>query len=124
MRAGAAFLIRDRQMGPHLFLVLTDPDTSRRLVVTVAVVTEKSHTDKTCALDVGDHPFIRHRSNVDYGSARFVPLGKLEDQLRSGRAIAQPTLSPAVLKIVQHGLLTSCRTIHAVVDHCRPLFDT
>ena len=124
VKAGAALLIRDRRMGLHLFFVLTDPDSKNHLVVTAAVVTERSHTDKTCRLNVGDHPFIRHASNVDYGSATFVPLGRIEEWLKSGQATFQGNLSPALLKLIQQGLLSSSRTIHAIVDHCRPLFDT
>ena len=111
-------------MGLHLFFLLTDPDFENRLVVTAAVVTTRSHTDKTCTLNVGDHPFIRHQSNIDYGSANFVPLSRLQEWLTSGQATLQPNLPPDLLVVIQQGLLKSSRTIHAIADHCRPLFVT
>ena len=109
-------------MGPHLFLVLTDPDDETRLVVTAVVVTERGHTDKTCILDVGDHPFIRHRSSVDYGSAKFVPLSRLETHITSGVATQAEDIAPEVLGRVRAGLLQSSRTIHAIADYCRVTF--
>lgn len=122
VKAGTTFLLRDRKMGTHLFIVIADPDAQNRLVVTAALVTERSHTDKTCVLSPGDHSFVRHASNVDYGSARFVPQSKIEDWLSSGKADLQANLTPDVLKRVQSGLLRSAHTINAIADHCRPLF--
>ena len=121
--AGSAFLLRDRKVGTHLYLVLTDPDDTSRLVVAAALVSERQHTDKTCRLDAGDHPFIRYASNIDYGSPTFVPISRVSAWLNDGRATPQPELSVAVLQRVQAGLLASSRTIHVIAEHCRAHFD-
>jgi hypothetical protein len=118
---GTALLMRDPRMGQHLFFVLTDPDTERK-VVTVILVTAKRHTDKTVELNPGDHPFIRHRSNVDYGTARVVPVSRLQSAVDRGGATLQPKMSDMLISKVRAGLLDSSYTIHAVVDYCRPLF--
>lgn len=76
IRAGRAIMVRDRRMGTHLWFVLTDPDPSTRLVVMVPLVTERSHTEKMVRLGVGDHPFILHASNIDYGGATFAPSSR------------------------------------------------
>jgi hypothetical protein len=76
--AGDAFLFPvGHQHVPHLIPVLTDPAGPFDIVVVTAVVSEKSFTDKTVTLNVGDHPFIRWPSNVDYGWSRFLPAKKL-----------------------------------------------
>jgi hypothetical protein len=67
--AGRVLLVRDRRMGTHLWFVLSDPEPSTQLVVIVALVTERAHTEKTVRLNVGVHPFIKHRSSVDFGAA-------------------------------------------------------
>lgn len=109
-------------MGQHLIIVLTDPDEADQLVVTTMVVTERAHTDKTRTLNVGDHPFIRHPSNIDYGACAFVPRRKLEAALQSGRAVLQADLADELLQSVRSGLLESSRTINAIAEYCRAAF--
>ena len=75
--AGRSLLVRDIRMGTHLWFVVTDPDPTTSLVVMVALVTERAHTEKTVRLNVGDHPFIQPASNVDFGSATYAPASKL-----------------------------------------------
>ena len=109
-------------MGTHLWFVLTDPDPDTRLVVMVMLVTERTHTDRTVRLEVGDHTFISRATNVDYGGCRFVPLTKLERALETRRASLNSDASTALLRKLREGLLASSHTPHAIVDHCRPLF--
>ena len=86
--AGRAFILA----GPpgiteaHLWLILTDPDPPPAgSVVAVMVVTTRPHTDKTVTLEAGEHSFVRHESNVDYGVARLFPTRRLEKAIRDGR---------------------------------------
>lgn len=87
---GTALIIRDRKLGPHLYFVLTDPDGDHR-VVTVLLVTAKRHTDRTTMLLPGDHPFVRHESHVDYGTAKFIPVSRLSDGCRVSNVTSQRT---------------------------------
>src|ERR1035437_7730874 len=107
---------------PHLWLVLTDPDPKTTLIITVMVVTERPHTDRTVVLEPGDHSFIRHRSSIDYGSARYVPISKMSGILRNSAANWQPDMTPKLLARVRQGLLASPRTINAIADDCRKAF--
>lgn len=118
IRAGRALRIRDVRMGWHLFFVVTDPDPTTK-VVTVMLVTERTHTDRTCTLDVGDHPFVRHRSSVDYGTARFAPVRKLEEAVARTRASFDVDMTDELLRRVREGLLLSGRTPNDVTDHVR-----
>jgi hypothetical protein len=108
--------------GKHLWFVLTDPDPETRKVVIVMLVTEKDHTDKTVSLSAGAHPFITRDSNVNYGSADFIPLSKLEKRLASGDAKLNADMSPKLLKKVRQGLLDSSRTVRYIKDYCRDGF--
>lgn len=120
--AGRALRIRDAKMGTHLWFVLTDSDPDTRKVVLVMLVTARAHTDRMVQLDVGDHPFVRHASNVDYGTARYAPAGRLEGLLAEGRAALDADLSAPVLARVRRGLLDSGHTPNDVAAYCRRWF--
>jgi hypothetical protein len=66
----------------HLWLILTDPDPESGKVITVMVVSPKKHTDPTVLLVSGEHPFLKHDSHVDYGSAQLKPAVKLAEAWR------------------------------------------
>ena len=104
-------------MGTHAWFVLTDPASDTDRVVLVALVTERAHTDRTTCLDVGDHPFVRHASNVDYGTATFAPASKLTRKLEDGVASLDADMSAALLQRVRDGLLLSSRTPNDVAAH-------
>jgi mRNA-degrading endonuclease toxin of MazEF toxin-antitoxin module len=122
LRAGRSLIIRDRKMGTHLWFVLTDPDAETRLVVIVVLVTERAHTETSVRLDVGDHPFIKHASNVDFGSATYALAVKLEAALASKRAEVSADMSPELLAKVRQGLVESSHTPNEIVAYCRKSF--
>lgn len=122
IRAGRSLIIHDRRIGSHLFFVLTDPDTETGLVVIVALVTERGHTERTVRLDVGDHEFIKHASNVDFGSAKFVPAAKLNAGLARSQAVLSADMSISLLDSVRNGLIASSHTANDIVSHCKDLW--
>jgi hypothetical protein len=122
LRAGRALLVRDAAMGTHLWFVLTDPDPDRGWMVLVMLVTVKPRTDRTLHLDMGDHPFIRHASAVDFGTATYAPASKLQAALSSGRTTLEADMSADLLARVRAGLLTSARTPNEIADDCRAKF--
>ena len=119
--AGRTLLLRDRRMGTHLWVVLTDPDPMLKVVI-VALVSARAHTDKTVQLNVGDHPFVRRSTNVDFSTATYAPVSKLSTGLATGRATLDSDMSPAALAAIQQGLLVSSRTPNDIVSYCRPIF--
>jgi len=123
LRAGRALLISGRSVpAPHLWLVLTDPEPQTGRFVAVMAVTTRPHTDKTVVLMPGDHPFIRHESNIDYGTAKFMSLSRVTARIKVGTCHLEPDLPAGLLSRVRDGLLKSARTIHAIADYCRPQF--
>jgi hypothetical protein len=109
-------------MGTHLWFVLTDPEVSSGRVVIVALVTERAHTERTVRLNVGDHPFIAHASNVDFGSSTYAPVSKLDAALAEHRATLSADMSAPLLALVREGLLSSSHTPNDIIEHCRPRF--
>lgn len=82
------------------------------------VVTSKPHTDKTVVLQEGDHPFIRHESNVAYGSATLTEVRKLQAALSATKLRPYPDMSKPLLKQVREGLMHSSRTINDIANYC------
>lgn len=124
--AGRAFILSGLVLGaplkPHLFFILTDPDPVTGTVIAAMVVTAKAHTDKTVTLHAGDHPFIRHESNVDFSVAGYIHPARLQRALAQGKCDIQPDIDAALLAKVRIGLLTSSRTINEIGDYCRSHF--
>lgn len=107
---------------PHLWLVVTDPDSAGRIVA-VMLRTETSFTDPTLVLDVGDHPFVHHRSSVHYSTAQWYSLGRIQALIRSGQCTLREDMSADLLERVQSALLTSPFTVEAVKRHCQELWE-
>jgi hypothetical protein len=122
LRAGRALVLRDARMGTHLWFVLTDPDPEHNRKVLVMLVTVRAHTERTLHLEAGDHPFIRHTSAVDFGTATYAPAARLEEALTSGRATLAADMSPLLLERVRAGLLASPRTPNVIAAACRAQF--
>jgi hypothetical protein len=124
IRAGRSFTVPGP--GPnqaHLWIVLTDPDHSDDKVVAVMVVSEKPHTDKTVALNNGDHPFFQHASNIDYGTAKHFPRVKLEKQINSRGKLRQD-VSTELLERARGGVFESSRCPNYIKEYFRTRFDT
>lgn len=106
----------------HLWMVLTDPDAATQKVIAVMVVSERPTTDHTVTLNVGDHPFIEHASNVDYRTTRPFPVSKLASVI-VGSGELRENLSKGVLKSVRKGVFTSSRTPNDIKEMCGQQFD-
>jgi hypothetical protein len=121
--SGRALLIREPpNIPPHLWFVVTDPRGTPLQVVAVMLRTARSFTDDTTVLEPGDHPFIRHKSVVQYSTARFFNVGRIDMALGQGRCRLLPDMSAELLRRVREGLLRSPYTVHAIRDYCTQQF--
>lgn len=121
--AGRALLVFGGPVGaPHLWFLLTDPDLESNKVIAVMVVSERRHTDKTVTLQPGDHPFISHASNLDFGGTKLIPANEILAKMKSGRWRPQADMSSKLLEVVRSGLLRSPRTVNFIVEYCRSRF--
>src|SRR5688572_21180620 len=121
--AGRAFLLSWHPLEKrHLWLVLTNPDGNPARVVAVMVRSRRRFTDDTVVLDVGDHPFIKHPSSVHYSSAAIFRVEQITRAAKHNHCHLQPDMSPALLKQVRAGLLTSQFTVKAVSAYCATRF--
>ena len=123
VRAGRTFIYETKNNPfPHLWMVLTDPDPQTGKVILVSMTTSRDHTDKTVLINVGDHEFVVHETNVDYGGATFGVSSKLERALGSGVATLKADLSKELLQRVRAGVLASSRPPNEIVGYCKGAF--
>lgn len=104
MEIGDAFLLEDRVIDPHLWIVISDPaaDVERVIIVNLTSHDDLSK-DSSCILDVGDHPWIKHATSVRYQDARLVRDRQLDELIKASRLRPQDPVSDVVLSKVFDG---------------------
>lgn len=93
----------------HLFTLLTGAVGAHRdfgereiAIVSVSSVRPGVKVDKSCVLNVGDHPAIYHASYVFYRWAKLVTVGALQRGIDTGEFSPRSTFAPEVhLRIVE-----------------------
>jgi hypothetical protein len=104
---------------PHLWIVVTQPDSQTHLCAIVSVTTLRNSKDQTIILRPGDHPFIRHDSTIFYGDAMIVDARRLDAEIAAGLALSRERCPHPTLKLVQDGVIASPFTRPKVVRFCR-----
>lgn len=103
--------------------MITHIDLITKKAVCENVTTLRSHSDTTCVLKVGDHPFIPHDSVLNYSDAREMPIDLVEKALKCGTTsfVCEPhePCRPDVLARIQQGLLDSKQTPKMIKELCR-----
>lgn len=100
----------------HLFILLTNPTDllpsteKHSLIVGIASIRPGRPYDGTCCLYVGDHPFIRQNSYVNYYFADIYETRKLVEGCTNGIFHQRDTLSPEIFARVCKGLMESRHT--------------
>ena len=110
LNAGSTFLCPcNTPQTAHLYIILLDPDSNDQTVV-VNFTSARSHSDTTCCLDVGEHPFIRHPTVINYFDAVISRVSPIEEALTRRLAILHTPCSPEILAKIRKGLLASTYT--------------
>jgi hypothetical protein len=91
----------------HLHIVCTEPcSKGQQLLVSVTTWTN-SLCDDACILDVGDHPFIRHKSWVMYRKARLELADDLDNGVAIGVLVPHQPVADAVFERIVAGICAS-----------------
>jgi hypothetical protein len=93
---GDAFLLTERDLEPHLWFVVSLPQENPEVVI-VNLTTHSQSKDQSCILDVGDHPWIKHKSCISYRDAKLVSEEKLDFLVRQGHLSPQAAIADAVI---------------------------
>jgi len=97
---------------PHLSVVITPPDQGE--VITVTITTKRQRSESLVKLNVGDHPFIKWQSVVNYAYARIRTVEEIETAIQSGNAKQREPVTEELLKRIRLGLRDSDFTPNGV----------
>lgn len=108
MEAGDTFKIQGAR---HLWVVLSDPAINPQEVLIANLSTDsgESHIDRSCTLNIGDHPFVRHATCIRYDRSRVVRNSELDRQLSSGQIRLDDPMPPSILERMRRGAMASDR---------------
>lgn len=86
---GSTFINKQyHRLGPHLWVVISDPTLNNNEVVIVNVTTWRDRAiflnDASCILEAGEHPFIDKKSYVYYGEAKLTSESSIRKALVGG----------------------------------------
>jgi hypothetical protein len=103
MKAGDTFFLAGGAADRHLRVIISDPVIDPERVLFVSLTSYDLTKEDVCLLDVGDHPFVKHRTCVAYGDAREAPLGVLIQLLDAGQLRPNEPVSPRLLDRIRRG---------------------
>ena len=93
----------------HLFILLTEPygPANQILLAPVCSVNKNGVKDDSCILDIGVHPFIDHRSFVDYALCRIERASKIQRGIDTMLFAEKETIPAEIFPLIVKGLRDS-----------------
>ena len=107
---GVTFLVPSPR-GYHLNFILTPPVPGKNLEEVLVVGITSTEIDPKFTLDRGDHPFIKHKSYIDYAGAEILSVADIRRKLENGVYKLKEISSPEVVKYICRGLLESSHSL-------------
>jgi hypothetical protein len=105
---------RPQKFDSHLWVVSSKPEISP--VVIFNLTTYTIDEEEVCVLDMGEHPFITHKTAVRYGEGKRVEVNQLEKLIKEGQLKPHERASEAILKKIWLGASLSQRIKPTVLD--------
>jgi molybdopterin-guanine dinucleotide biosynthesis protein A len=122
--AGDTFILTHQQTRgtPHLWVLLWGPAGAADAFLAVYLTTFRQHSDRTCILVPGDHPFIRRETAVAYNETIRITGERLAHALQNGSASPRQPVTAAVLEAIRKGFFISEGTPHDFKEMARRQF--
>jgi hypothetical protein len=116
VRAGDTFLLSGgRVPTPHLWVILWGPAGAADAFLAVFLTTLRPHSDRSCILAAGDHPFVRHDTAVAYRDVQRFTEERLQQLIADGLAKPRQRVDEAILERLRAGFFASAHTPNAMV---------
>lgn len=109
MDAGTTFLLKDKSVDNHLWVIISDPTIDAARILLVSATTYEDYKESVCLLQVGDHGWGRHPSCIAYDFARVTTLSNLHTLKDAGLLELQPPVSADLLKRIRQAAMASTR---------------
>jgi hypothetical protein len=114
-RAGDTFLLTSGTgQVAHLWVILWGPAGGAQAYLAAYLTTLRAHSDRSCILQGGEHPFLRHETAVAYGAVQRWTDERLAELVAGGIARPRAPVSAGVLERLRAGFFASARTPHAI----------
>jgi len=95
----------------HYWFVLSEPTAAKNVIIANITSWSDSCDDASCRLKNGDHSCILKDCYVNYGDAKLVGLGILENLLQTKLVVIYEKACDDLLQLMQQGALES--------EHCK-----
>lgn len=106
MKAGDAFrFVRTADI--HVWMIISDPARDPSKDPIANFTTWEPHLDQACVVEANEHPFVVHRTVINYPRARVVTDAQLEALRAAGRIDFVDPLSPALRAKVRERAMDS-----------------
>jgi hypothetical protein len=107
MKAGDTFFLAGGAADRHLRVVISDPSIDAERVLFVSMTSYDITKEDVCLLDVGDHPFVQHKTCIAYADAREAPLDALLKLRDAGHLRPSEPVSMELLARIRRGVSLS-----------------
>jgi hypothetical protein len=95
MNLGEAYIYRD-----HLHIVISMPNEAGEVVV-VNFSTHHANKDQSCVIEAGEHPFVKHKTVVEYRAAWILKPNEQVEFVKDSQK--RENVSPELLERIQDG---------------------
>lgn len=115
MNAGDVFRfphIADR----HVWMIISDPTKNPAKLLMVNFSSWEPHLDQACVMEAGEHPFIVHKTVINFARARIVSLEQMQTLRRRGQIEMLEPLTPTLLAKIRRATLESTRISLEMAD--------
>jgi len=117
LKAGWTYRVAQSKPGfdasRHLWIILSDPDLFPDEILAVFMTSLRPRMDQTCILEVGDHPFITHKTTIAYSSAVVWTRDAFSQALADGDILLQEPIDDSLLARIRFLALASPRLNYA-----------
>jgi len=93
----------------HVWMIISDPVKDPSHVLMVNFTSWGPHEDQACIFECGEHPFIKHRTCVNYPRAKVVTDHTLELLKKANKLELLDPLPTEVLQRIRNEALESVR---------------
>lgn len=103
MRAGDAFFLKKVAADKHLWVIISDPEAHPDQVLFVSMTSYDLTKEDVCLIDQGEHPFVKHKTCIDYSDARHATSAQLDTLLTAEQILRATSVSDDLLERIRIG---------------------
>src|SRR5579863_7219747 len=107
MRAGDTFFLKKEAADKHLWVIISDPESHPNQVLFLSMTSYDVTKEDVCLISQGEHPFVKHKTCIDYSHARHATSDQLDALLASAQILASTPVSENLLVRIRMGASAS-----------------